>query len=89
MKITLLLISILLAASCGGGATKNEVSESELYGEKRADCTSTKRTDEGANVLQCANIRPDAKQIENTSNSVNENYDPEDYKPSKYQNISE
>ena len=87
MKILIAISFIILFSACSGGTKNNEVSERELYGEKRADCTSTKRTDEGANVMQCANIRPDAKTIEDSSENLSEDYDPEDY--GQYQNIQE
>lgn len=87
MKILILLLTILIAAGCSGGTKNNEVSERELYGKKRVDCKATKSTDEAANVIQCANIRPDAKEIEDTSNNLSEDYNPENYGPSNYQNI--
>jgi len=86
MKRLLLLLIIILASACGGG-NKNEVSEHELYGKKRVDCKSTKSTDEAANVTQCANIRPDAKEIKDTSDEFSEDYSPDNYGPSNYQNI--
>lgn len=89
MKRLTLLLSLLLIAGCSGGSKDSGVSERELYGEKRADCTETKATDEGANVIQCANIRPDSKAIEDSSNNLSEDYDPEDYESSSYQNIQE
>ena len=64
-KISLLLI-ILLISGCGGGSgSKGGVSERELYGQKRVDCRSTKATDEGANITQCSQIRPDTKELKN------------------------
>ena len=89
MKILTFLLCLLFIAGCSGGSKNNEVSERELYGEKRADCTSTKATDEGANVIQCANIRPDSKEIKDPSNNLSEDYNPEDYGSSQYQNIQE
>ena len=89
MKRLILLTIIFLIAGCSGGSKDSGVSERELYGKKRADCTETKSTDEGANVIQCANIRPDAKTIEDSPNNLSEDYDPEDYEPSSYQNIQE
>ncbi|GJM15039.1 MAG: hypothetical protein DHS20C13_03660 [Thermodesulfobacteriota bacterium] len=71
MKKTLLLLVLLLFTACSGGKN-NEVNEHELYGKKRVDCTNTKSTDEAANVTQCANIRPDAKEIKDTSNNFSE-----------------
>ncbi len=75
-----------MVSGCGGG-NKNEVNERELYGKKRVDCTSTKSTDEAANVTQCANIRPDAKEIKDSSDTWREEYSPENYGSSSYQNI--
>lgn len=88
MKTLILISSILLISACSGGKS-SEVSERELYGSKRVDCTGTKSTDEAANVIQCANIRPDAKEVQDTSNNLREDYNPEDFGPSNYQNISE
>lgn len=85
MKISILLLALLVFAGCSGGSKDSGVSERELYGEKRADCTSTKSTDEGANITQCAHIRPDAKEIEDRSNNPSEDYNPGDY--GDYQNI--
>lgn len=87
MKTSVLLLALLILAGCSGGAKNNEVSERELYGKKRVDCKATKSTDEAANVTQCANIRPDAKEIKDTSNNLSEDYNPENYGPSNYQNI--
>ncbi len=87
MKRLILLLCVLFLTGCSGGTKDTGVSERELYGEKRVDCTSTKRTDEAANVTQCANIRPDSKEIKDSSNNLSEDYDPENYGPSKYQNI--
>lgn len=87
MKTLILICSILLMSACSGGTKNNEVSERELYGSKRVDCTGTKSTDEGANVMQCADIRPDAKTIDDSSNNLSEDYDPEDY--GQYQNIQQ
>ena len=71
MKRVLFLLIILLISGCGGGK-KNEVNQYELYGEKRVDCEGTKSTSEAANVTQCVKIRPDAKEIKDTSNNFNE-----------------
>ena len=87
MKTLILISFILLLSACSGGTKNNEVSESELYGSKRVDCTGTKSTDEAANVLQCDNIRPDSKDIKDTSNSPSEGYNPDDY--GQYQKIQE
>ena len=87
MKISILLLAILILAGCSGGAKYNEVNERELYGKKRVDCKATKRTDEAANVIQCANIRPDAKEIKDTPNNLSEDYNSENYEPSNYQKI--
>ncbi len=86
MKRIIFLLLILILSGCGGG-NKNEVNQHELYGKKRVDCKATKSTDEAANVTQCANIRPDAKEIKDTSNNFSEDYSPENYGPSNYQNI--
>lgn len=87
MKTLILISSLLLISACSGGSKTNEVSERELYGSKRVDCSGTKSTDEAANVIQCANIRPDSKDIKDTSNNPSEDYNPEDY--GQYQNIPE
>lgn len=87
MKIPILFLLLLLLPGCSGGSKNSEVSERELYGKKRVDCKATKSTDEAANVIQCANIRPDAKEIKDTSNNLSEDYNPENYGPSNYQNI--
>ena len=79
MKIFFLLIMIALVSGCGGGGRdKNEISQHELYGKKRVDCTQTKSTDEAANITQCSKIRPDEKKIENTDN-LREDYSPDSY----------
>ncbi len=78
-----------MIVGCSGGAKDSGVSEHELYGKKRVDCTATKSTDEAANVTQCANIRPDAKAIKDRSNNSSEDYNPENYGPSNYQKILE
>lgn len=77
---------LLLITACSGGKNK-ELNEHELYGKKRVDCKSTKSTDEAANVTQCANIRPDAKDIEDSSSDIGEEYSPDNYGPSSYQKI--
>lgn len=87
MKILIVISFIILLSACSGGTKNNEVNERELYGSKRVDCTGTKSTDEAANVMQCANIRPDDKTIEDSSENLSEDYDPEDY--GQYQNIQE
>ena len=62
-------------SGCGGGSG-SEVSERELYGDKRADCRTTKRTDQGANVMQCSQIRADDKEINDSSElSVEDNWE--------------
>jgi len=80
MKIFFLLIIIALVSGCGGG-DKNEISQHELYGKKRVDCTQTKSTDEAANITQCSKIRPDDKEIEDIDNLI------EDYSPDSYNTI--
>lgn len=80
MKTLLLLTTIILISSCGGGSgTKEGVSERELYGQKRVDCKSTKTTDEGANITSCSQIRPDDKELKDLSN----NADPFEDQPRK------
>lgn len=88
MKRYLLLLVIILVSGCGAGSS-SEVSERELYGKKRVDCTSTKSTDEAANVTQCANIRPDAKEIKDASDTWSEDYNPENYGLSNYRKIQQ
>jgi len=68
MKRIIFLLFILILSGCGGG-NKKEVGQYELYGKKRVDCKGTKSTDEAANVTQCANIRPDAKELKNLNNN--------------------
>lgn len=87
MKTLILISFLLLVSACSGGTKNNEVSERELYGSKRVDCSGTKSTDEAANVIQCANIRPDSKDLKDTSSSPSEDYNPEDY--GQYQKITE
>lgn len=74
MKRLLFLLIIILASACGGG-NKNEINEHELYGKKRVDCDGTKSTNEAANVTQCVKIRPDAKEIKDTSDDFREDND--------------
>jgi hypothetical protein len=70
MKRFLLLLIIVLTSSCGGGSgSKEGVDERELYGKRRVDCKSTKTTDEGANITQCSQIRPDSKELKNLNNN--------------------
>ena len=87
MKRSILLLCIVILSGCGG-AKDSGVSEREMYHDKRVDCTSTKRTDEAANVTQCADIRPDAKEIKDRSSNLSQGYNPEDYGSSNYQNIT-
>jgi len=61
MKTSVLLLALLILTGCAGGAKNNEVSEREMYYEKRVRCDKTKTTDETANITQCADIRPDAE----------------------------
>lgn len=78
MKKILLILMILLVTGCGGGSRSKEViSEHELYGQKRVDCKSTKATDEGANITQCSQIRPDTKELKNLRGTD----DDSEYKP--------
>jgi len=86
MKRIIFLLLILILSGCGGG-NKNEINQHELYGKKRVDCKGTKSTNEAANVTQCAKIRPDAKEIKDKGNNFSEDYSPENYGPSNYQNI--
>lgn len=75
MKAIFLLIVLLLFTACSGGKS-SEVSERELYGQKRVDCKTTKRTDQGANVMQCSQIRADDKEINDSSElSVEDNWE--------------
>ncbi len=77
MKLGIVFLVVLFITGCGGG-NKNEVDQFELYGKKRVDCTQTKSTDEAGNITQCAGIRPDDKEIEDTNNLIEE-YSPDDY----------
>ena len=86
MKRLLFLLIVILVSGCGGGKS-SEVSEREIYGQKRADCKTTKMTDQGANVMQCSQIRADDKEIKDSSDTWREEYSPEDYGSSNYQNI--
>ncbi|MGB2693454.1 MAG: hypothetical protein WBB48_03040 [Thermodesulfobacteriota bacterium] len=86
MKTTILLLVLLLFTACSGGKN-SEVNERELYGQKRADCKTTKMTDQGANVMQCSEIRADDKEIRDSSDTWREEYSPENYGPSSYQKI--
>ena len=80
MKRLILLTIILLISSCGGGNAGNDsISERKLYGQKRVDCRSTKSTDEGANITQCSQIRPDEKELKD----LNNNSDPFEDNPRK------
>lgn len=78
MRIFSILVLSIIISGCGGGKS-SEVSEREIYGQKRADCKTTKMTDQGANVMQCSQIRADDKELEN----LNNNSDPFDEKPRK------
>jgi uncharacterized protein YceK len=86
MKRLILLLIVILVSGCGGG-NKNEVNERELYGQKRADCKTTKMTDQGANVMQCSEIRADDKEIRDSSDTWRDEYSPENYGSSSYQKI--
>ncbi len=86
MKRLLFLLIVILVSGCGGG-NKNEINQYELYGKKRVNCEGTKGTDEAANITQCVKIRPDAKEIKDTSDNFSEDYSSENYGPSNYQNI--
>ena len=77
MKLGLVLLFVLFLTACAGGS-KNEVSERELYGEKRVDCTQTKGTDQAANITQCPKIRADDKDVSDTDN-LQESYSPDNY----------
>jgi len=80
MKSFLILLFIILITSCGGGSGSREgLNERELYGQKRVDCKSTKTTDQGANITQCSQIRPDSKELKN----LNNNSDPFEEQPKK------
>ncbi len=81
MKLGIVFLIVLFIVGCGGGSSsssKDDVNQYELYGDKRADCTQTKGTNEGANITQCAGIRPDDKEIKETNNIIEE-YSPDDY----------
>ncbi len=78
MKITIGLLIVLFITACGGGGSKTEVNERELYGKKRVDCSQTKGTDEAANITQCPKIRADDKEIEDTGD-LQESYSPDSY----------
>lgn len=86
MRIFLILLLFMIISGCGG-SKNSEVSERELYGQKRADCKTTKMTDQGANVMQCSQIRADDKEIRDSSDTWREEYSPENYGSSSYQNI--
>ncbi|MEM7009392.1 MAG: hypothetical protein AAF462_09695 [Thermodesulfobacteriota bacterium] len=75
MKKAILIILFLLLAYPVSG---DEINERELYGDKRQDCRTTKRTDQGANIMQCPDIRADDKEIEDTDN-LTDTYSPDDY----------
>lgn len=86
MKKIFILLVLFLLTSCSGGKS-SEVSEREIYGQKRADCKTTKMTDQGANVMQCSQIRADDKEIKDSSDTWREDYSPDNYGSSNYQNI--
>ena len=77
MKLRIIFLTVLFI-SAFGGISKSEVSESELYGEKRVDCTQTKGTNEAANIMQCPKIRADDKEIEDKGD-LQESYSPDNY----------
>ena len=72
------LVLLVLVAISIFPVSSQEINERELYGDKRVDCRTTKRTDQGANIIQCPDIRADDKEIEKTDNLI-ETYSPEDY----------
>lgn len=71
-------VLLILVSISAYPVSSDEINERELYGDKRVDCRTTKRTDQGANIMQCPDIRADDKEIEDTGD-LQESYSPDNY----------